>query len=241
MNAEEAARATTDAVVYLPAGFMLDGATYARGAELGFDGIDFYTAGRGGALGDVHGSVVAAAFVFFNPTSVVEAWDRTAPVMARGEAAGEFAGCLRTWAQAHLADEVDYARLAALTARVLDAASPSAAPLFAAWRVLPEPAEPKALALHRLNVLRELRGAIHGAAIVASGLQPLEAVLVKTPFMAGLFGWPEPYPDVDERRAQWEQAEHSTDRVLARAYGALDESERSELVDLMVTAHKGAG
>ena len=67
MNAEEAARANADAVAYLPAGFMLDGATYKRGGELGFDGVDFYTAGRGGALGDVDGMVVAAAFVFFNP------------------------------------------------------------------------------------------------------------------------------------------------------------------------------
>ena len=53
MEATEAARATAPAVVSLPAGFMLDAATYERGTSLGFDGIDFYTAGRGGALGDV--------------------------------------------------------------------------------------------------------------------------------------------------------------------------------------------
>ena len=76
MNAEEAAHAHADAVSYLPAGFMLDGATYKQGGELGFDGVDFYFAGRGGALGDVDGMVVAAAFVFFNPDAVVTSWDR---------------------------------------------------------------------------------------------------------------------------------------------------------------------
>jgi len=240
MNAEEAARATTDAVGGLPAGFMLDGATYAQGAELGFEGIDFYTCGRGGALGDVEGAVVAAAFVFFNPLSVGESWDRGAPVMPRRQAATAFAGCLRTWADAHLGDGVPYDRLAALLAPVIAAASPAAAPLFAAWRAMPEPSAPKALALHRLNVLRELRGAVHGASVVAWGLEPLEAVLIKTPFMAGLFGWPEPYPEVDARRAEWEQAEQATNRVLARAFGALDEVERAELVDLVCSAHKGA-
>ena len=241
MNAEEAARATMEAVAYLPAGFMLDGATYKRGGELGFDGVDFYTAGRGGALGDVNGNVVAAAFIFFNPAAVVEQWDRTESVMARRQAAAAFAGCLETWAEGHLPEEVDYGRLAELLGRVAAGASPSAAPLFAAWRCMPEPNEPKALALHRLNVLRELRGAVHGGAVLAFGLEPLEAVLIKTPFMAEIFGWAEPYPEVETRRGVWEQAEAATDHVMARAYSVLDTSELAELVDLAGRAHKGAG
>jgi hypothetical protein len=240
MNAEEAARATADAVAYLPAGFMLDGATYERGGELGFDGIDFYTAGRGGALGDVDGMVVAAAFIFFNPDSIVAAWDRTESVMSRREAAAAFAGCLQTWAQGHLPDALDYTRLAELTGRILDGASPSAAPLFAGWRSVPEPGDPKALALHRLNVLRELRGAVHGAAVLTFGLEPLEALMIKTPFMAQLFGWAEPYPEVESRRPVWEEAEAATNHVLARAYSALDAGELAELVDLASTAHTAA-
>ncbi len=240
MNAEEAARATTDAVAYLPAGFMMAGATYKRGGELGFDGVDFYSAGRGGALGDVDGDVVAATFVFFNPDTVIGAWERSRPLMARRQAAEAFAGCLDTWAQNHLPDEVDYARLAELLGRVNDAASPSAAPLFAAWKALPEPSDPKSLALQRLNVLRELRGAVHGASVLAAGLEPLEAVLIKTPFMTELFGWVEPFPEVGSRHDEWEQAELSTNRIVARAYAVLDDSELSELVDLSSRAHKGA-
>jgi len=239
MDAEEAARASADAVAYLPAGFMMAGATYKRGAQLGFDGVDFYFAGRGGALGDVYGSVVAAAFVFFNPTTVQAAWERGRAVMPARGAAEAFAGCLATWAAKHLPDEVDHARLAELLGRVNAAASPSVSPLFAAWRSMSEPEDPKAVALHRLNVTRELRGAAHGAAVVASGLDPMEAVLIKTPFMAEFFGWVEPFPEVESRRDPWEQAEAATNRIVARAYSVLDGGELSELVDLATAAHKG--
>ena len=71
MNAEEAARATAEAVVLPACRFHAGRRHLQAGGELGFDGVDFYTAGRGGALGDVDGMVVAAAFVFFNPETVV--------------------------------------------------------------------------------------------------------------------------------------------------------------------------
>ena len=47
----------------------------------------------------------------------------------------------------------------------------------------------KALALHRVNALRELRGALHGAAILATGVTPHGAVARRTPYMLGVFGW----------------------------------------------------
>ena len=63
MNTAELAAAIKPAVSTLPSGFMLDGATYAKGAELGFEGMDFYVGGRGGVLGDVSADVVTATFV----------------------------------------------------------------------------------------------------------------------------------------------------------------------------------
>jgi hypothetical protein len=75
---------------------------------------------------------------------------------------------------------------------------------------------------------------------LAFGLEPLEAVLVKTPFMTSLFGWVEPFPEVESRRAEWEQAEAATNRIMGRAYSVLDAGELSELVDLAGAAHKGA-
>jgi hypothetical protein len=240
MDPVEAARTTGTVIAGLPAGFMLDGATYERGGELGFDGVDFYVAGRGGALGEVEGSVVAAAFVFFHPATIVERWERGRTVMAPGEAAAAFGSCLDSWAAGHLGDGIDYGRLAELEGKLIGAASVAGAPLFAAWAGVAEPKEEKALALHRMNVLREWRGAIHGSAVLSSGLEPLEAVMVRTPGMAGLFGWPEPYPEAEGHEKEWEAAEAATDRRVGQGFGALEESERDELVALLVAAREGA-
>lgn len=239
MDPVTTAARTRDAVVDLPAGFMLDAATYRRGGELGYDGIDFYFAGRGGALGDVDGAVVAAAFVFFNPTVVAEAWDRAGKVAGPRDTALAYSACGSEWAEAHLPADVDYDRLAELAGRVVSASSIGGAPLFAAWAAMPEPSSPAALALHRLNLLRELRGARHGGAVLAAGLTPEQALGVKTPFMAALFGWPEPSEPSPEVAAAWEQAEQLTNRAMAAGFDALDESARDELV-VLCDAARGA-
>lgn len=240
MDATGAARRSADAIVNLPAGFMMDGATYERGGELGFDGVDFYVAGRGGPLGDACGAVVAAAFVFFNPEMIREAWERTGKVMGRSEAAQAFAQCSATWAGEHLADGPDYARLAELCGRVIESSSPAGVPLFASWARVAEPEGGKALALHRLNVLRELRGGLHGAAVLASGMDPRTALMVKTPFMARVFGWGEPHPDPGPHREAWERAEAATDAAMGRCLGVLSDKERDELVEIAAAAKDGA-
>jgi hypothetical protein len=225
MDPVKAAEQSGPVIGGLPAGFMLDGATYEHGGELGFDGVDFYVAGRGGALGEVDGPVVAAAFVFFHPPS---------------DAAQAFAGCLDAWAAAHLADGPDYGRLATLEAKLIAAAPWAGAPLFAAWAAMPEPVDPKALALHRMNVLREWRGAVHGAAVVASELEPRQALMVRTPFMAELFGWTAPHPDPEPHRAAWAASEVATDRTVSRAFAVLDDGERGELVELCLAVQEAA-
>ena len=63
------AEATAPAVSNIAAGFMLDGATYAKGGELGFEGLNFYFAGRCGALGDVSADVVTSSLVFWSPAT----------------------------------------------------------------------------------------------------------------------------------------------------------------------------
>jgi hypothetical protein len=176
---------------------------------------------------------VAAAFVWFEPGMVESNW---APEKAES-AAGEWARCAAAWADTHVPDDVDAARLGELAGRVVESASVAGAPLFAGWRKLPVPTEPKALAVHHLNGLRELRGALHGGAALAAGLHPLEAVLVRTPQMAGLFGWPEPYEDVSGVQDRWQQAEDGTNRAIAPAFACLSESERAEFTDLANQVH----
>lgn len=236
MTPEEAAHASAAAVGQLCSFFMMDGATYKVGGELGFDGVDFYLAGRGGVLGDAPADVVAAAFVFFNPTLIEAGWQRTRAVVPRHDASGRFAGCAHAWAADHLADGVDYGRLAQLAGRIEAEASPACAPLFAGWRDLPEPEGDKALAVHRMNAMRELRGAFHGAAILAAGLEPVEALSVRAPQMAPVFGWTGPLPDAEACRSRWDEAELTTDRMFGKALAPLSAEERAEFAGLAQAA-----
>jgi len=233
MTPEQAAHELREAIVRIPGGFMTDAATYARGGELGFDGLDFYLAGRAGVLGDVHADVVVAALIFFAPGAVHERWERSGLVMSREQAAREWAAIAHTWAEAHLPDEIDWQTVAALLGRVVAAAPVAGAPLFAGWRGLLEPETAKALALHRLNALRELRGALHGAAVLTVGLTPVEAVVVRTPAMLPVFGWPEPYPEPKPLHDRWGLAEARTDRMLGRNLAVLDAEERADLVAML--------
>jgi hypothetical protein len=215
--------------------FMTDPDTYARGAELGFEGMDFYVAGRGGVLGEVPAGVVAATFVFFAPELVEEGWNRSASVMPRAQAAREWAGCLHEHARRTVPAGFDAATLAMLLGRVVDAASVAVAPLFAAWRTLPEPEDAPALALHRLNALRELRGALHGAAVLTVGLAPIEAIIVRAPAMIPVAGWQEVPEDPGPFADRWALAEARTDRMFGRNLAVLDADERGALVDLLDT------
>ena len=228
MTPEETAVATSSAISQLASHFMLDGATYVRGGELGFDGMNFYVAGRGGVLGRVDADVVSAGFVFFTPATIRAGWEASLAVMEPAAAAEAFAACGHQWGRDKLPDDLDCARLAELAAKVADAASPAGAPVFAGWRALPNPDDAKADALHQMNLLRELKMAHHGAATITQGLAAVEAMMVAQPYMAPVFGWEEPYPEAEPCRERWERAEAATTAAMAAALSVLDEAERDE-------------
>ncbi|MCC5953872.1 MAG: hypothetical protein JJU45_17395 [Acidimicrobiia bacterium] len=234
MTPEEAAKEAAPAVRDVASHFMLDPDTYRVGGELGFPGMSFYVAGRGGSLGDVDASVVAAAMVFFSPALVADGWAASEPVMGRQDAARRFMGCGYDWARGHVPtdDELALGRLTELAGRLIEAASPAGAPLFAALRTTEEPADAPALALHRMNVLRELRAALHGGAILAAGLSPREAVCLRSPDMVGLFGWDPPEEDLAPLQASWDEAEAATDVAMGRTFEVLDAEERAQFVEL---------
>lgn len=235
----DTARATAAAVGNLTSGFMLDMNTYVAAAGAGYEGLAFYFGGRGGVLGDVNVAEVIEAFVFFPDETVRAGWEQAASVESRADAATRFAGAAATWSAEHLpagdpdAGAPDYARLAELAGKVVAAADATGAPLFAGWRELPEPTEPRALVVHRMNGLRELRFSRHVAAVRAEGVDPVLAFMVKTPFMADIFGWPEPRPEpTEDDRAAWDRAEAATDEAFGRDLAALDPAERAEFVAL---------
>lgn len=233
-RATQTAAATAAAVGSVASNFMLDATTYQSAAEAGYGGMDFYFAGRAGVLGEVGGDEVSDQIWLFEPDAVAAAWAASATVESRASSAQRFADAAAIWADAHLdPDALDYDRLAALAGAVVSAADATDAPLFAGWRALPEPNDARALALHRMNALRELRFARHRDALIAAGIDPLDAVMVRTPYMAGIFGWPEPHPDpAQDVRDRWDLAEASTDERFGRDLAVLGVEEQAEFVAL---------
>ncbi len=237
----EAAQALCDPVGDVGGRFMLDGATYAAGAELGFAGMDFYFCGRGGVLGPVDADVVTAEFGFFAPDVVEANWTAGRNVLPLEEAATHFMSQGHEWGRQHLPQDLDAERLVELTHRVVAASDVATSDgrlmLFQRWREQPWPEDARAAALHATHLLRELRGGAHVAAVREVGIDPHAAVMVKGgQGTAEFFGWSAPHPDPDGARAGWEAAERSTDEQVATALEGLDATSRTELVALVRAA-----
>jgi len=243
MDAIELAGKVAPPIVALGGAFMLDDATTARGTELGLDLPSFYGLGRGSVLGEVDTDVVAAALPFI-PLEVVRAVVGAArSKMSAADAVQHYLGACRAWGQAHLGtvDELD--RLAALLERVVAAGSVASNPLFAGWRAVPLPADDLPGRVAQLLFLaREHRGGPHIVAILASGLTPLEAVVVSGgPDAAALYGWPAPYPDPESLRERHAAAIALTNRLVADAYAGFDDVEAADLLARVAGAQDAAG
>jgi hypothetical protein len=140
----------------------------------------------------------------------------------------------RAWGRRKLGGHDGCARIAELLQRVAEEASPVGAPLFAGWRAVPLADDSPARAVQLMHVVRELRGGLHANAVISAGLDPLEATLAAghdaTPFgrttgerIARFFTWPEPYPqpgpDVVERRAAVEETSESDELIGLLRFG----------------------
>jgi hypothetical protein len=217
---------------------MLAPETFAPGIAAGFSGLDFYFCGRGGAMGDVEADVVAASIALLGPEATRSNWEAGRTVMPPREAAELFAAACADHGRRNLPEDVDHTQLAELAGKVIAAADSSGLPLFAAWRTMPVPDDPKGAASHQLNVLREHRGAAHAAAVISHGLRPVEASLVLGGTgNAAFLGHLEPYPEVtDDMRTRREAAEVSTTTIVAPAFAALSEAERERFVELVLAA-----
>ena len=207
--------------------------TASRGKALGLKGMEFYVAGRGGALGDCDGSVVAAAFGYFNPIIINAAWSlATAKVPARelGFAHYECAAALgreKLSAVANLQAFVDAAE------KVNTAADPDGLALYAAFKSLPLAEDAPARAMQLMATLREFRGSAHLVAIRALGLTSKQAHYVKRPNDVANFGWGEAdAPHIDDSvREKMKKVEDLTDQLVLPAYGVLDEAGRTALLE----------
>jgi hypothetical protein len=218
-----------------------------------------YFAGRAAPLGPVGPEVVVAAFANFHPAMVAraipDAWSRVPPERIWAARRTGAAECLRRTVPGVEAAAVE---MVPLLDRLVDAADGTGRPLFAATRAVPPAADPVEALWQGCTALREHRGDGHVAALVASGLEGIEALVLfasteglpESLFLAargwseyewsdaagrladrGLLGGDGPTRDGVELRRS---VEAITDREAARPYGALDGDEQRSLLDGLV-------
>jgi hypothetical protein len=227
-------------------GWMIVPETEALAKKLGLrDGHDMWVIGRAGAMGDCTPEAAAAGLGFHGPAGVHAAWERMPAATSPHAVAIAYAELCQDWGTKALAvfDPARMARLDDLGRRILDAADAALGPVFAGWRAVPQPTEVGARASLTMHVLRELRGGAHIAAILASGITPLTAVLASPappprsgPAWAEHLHWVGPFPEVtDHMRAARAAAEALTSRMLIPAFSVLNETELVEFGELCET------
>ncbi len=148
-------------------------------AELADHGLNFltgYVCGRGAALGDVPGAVVAATFGVFEPGLIGDLWDDgrshiglTDLIAVRDRATTESLRAVLLPADA----EDQIANTAGRLERAIDAVDGTGRVLFSALRAQPRLRDPYARLWRAADLVREHRGDSHIAACVAAGLDPI--------------------------------------------------------------------
>ncbi|MFJ1825175.1 hypothetical protein [Streptomyces sp. NPDC088178] len=190
-------------------------------AELGIDDPNAaYFAARGAALGAVGPGTVTAAFYNFNHDLVARhlpaVWSVASPQAALDARLRAADTTLRRLLGEEIIASPELAEAAGLALRAAEACTRHARPLYAAHADLPVPEQPHLAYWHAGTLLREHRGDGHVAALLAAGLDPVEALVSHTATGKGMNprwilttrGW---------RRSDWEEA---TERLRGR--GILD-------------------
>ncbi|MDV8071038.1 hypothetical protein R4P64_31460 [Rhodococcus sp. IEGM 1366] len=229
MTRIETAERTTDAIFAIPAAAM--GAALERADEVDLEGYEFYVLGRGGVMGDVSADVICSALTWFEPEWVRSHYQAGTRKTTLGNASRAWAGMVAEWGDAGLSSDLPLERLCELTGRIIENSPSAVAPLFAGWRVLPEPDSLSRRTMHRLYALRELRAGLHAGAVRAAGLLPLEALAIRTPVLAPGWGWTDPLPEVSHLVDQWRAAEDGTNRGVGRLFECLSDAEALELAE----------
>jgi hypothetical protein len=213
--------------------------TQRRARSLDLSGWAFYVAGRGGALGDfARPDTVAAAIGVISSDAVKGGWDAARKVGPYTVARTRLAECAR-WGDEHLAGTPEIGRLVTLAQRVVQSADPAGLPLFAATRALPVPeGGPGGHASVLAHLMRELRA---GALLLAGrscGLSAVDMIIAGPDGEeeATTFGWSPPFPARTPLIRRFLFAEAIADRIAGQSFGALDVSERIDLVRLLAVA-----
>lgn len=190
---------------------------FASGGVLGNvrtpDAAAYFTS-RGAVMGQVAGSVVAAAFAVFEPSLVMagveHGWRLTdAATICGARTAGAVAQLERVLGPRPAGIE----RVTALLARAVEPLRPEGRPLFAGLCSLDPPADPLGRAWRLADCLREYRGDSHTAAWNAAGYDAAEIGLVGE-LVRGL----PPRTYVRSRGWTTEQLDSAYERLTARGH-----------------------
>ena len=143
-----------------------------------------YFAGRSAPMGAVSGGVVTATFYNFSPALVAQcipaAWELASPAaVVRARFAAADAALSRLLGPDVIAS-ADMTALAGLVREAASACTAEGRPLYAGHADLAWPDVPHLVMWHGLSLLREHRGDGHIAALTASGLSGLEALVTHT-------------------------------------------------------------
>ncbi|WP_351227939.1 hypothetical protein [Streptomyces sp. NPDC002133] len=156
---------------------------FDEAGALGFDTAERwpgYFAWRAAPLGTPGARQVASAFYSFSPRMVAEhipaAWDVAAPAKVLVARTRGVDRAYRALIGERTAGP-ELAEAAALARRAADAVNTEGRPLAAANAALPWPDEPHLVLWQAATVLREHRGDGHLAALLAAGLDPVEALV----------------------------------------------------------------
>ncbi|MFJ1896557.1 hypothetical protein [Streptomyces sp. NPDC088115] len=226
------------------------------GRELGAIGVTdapaAYFASRAAAMGAVGPGTVTATFYNFNhelvSAHVPAVWETASPeavLAARLRAADS---TLRRLLGEETIASPELAEAAQLALRAAEGCTRHARPLYAAHADLPVPEQPHLAYWHAATLLREHRGDAHLAALLAAGLDPVEALVSHTATGKGMAprwvlatrGW---------HRGDWEDAsERLRARGLLTSEGELTEAgtalrtgleETTDRMDLAPYEHLG--
>ncbi|PWI14082.1 hypothetical protein DI272_07870 [Streptomyces sp. Act143] len=139
---------------------------------------------RAAAMGAVGAGVVTAAFYNYKHELVARhvpaVWETASPQAVLAARARAVDTLLRRLLGEEAVASPELAEAAELALRATEGCSRSARPLYAAHADLPVPEEPHLAYFHAATLLREHRGDGHLAALLAAGLDGLEAVVTHT-------------------------------------------------------------
>ncbi|MEU3663249.1 hypothetical protein AB0E77_26465 [Streptomyces sp. NPDC032940] len=190
---------------------------------------------RAAALGPVGAGTVTAAFYNYKHDLVAQhvpaVWETVTPAQVLAARTRAVDATLRRLLGEEAVASAEMAEAAELALRAAEGCSRSARPLYSAHADLPVPGDPHLALWHAATLLREHRGDGHLAALLAAGLDGLEAVVTHTATGRGLA------PKWVFTTRGWTQEEWDAAADRLRERGVLDDA--GELTERGVALRDG--